>query len=402
MGAQWTVLVYLAGDNNLELFGQRDLAEMKAVGSTDAVHLLAQFDRMSDGVTRRYRLTADHPLAADEIATLPESNTGDPRALLNFIAWGLDEYPAERTALVLWNHGAGWKDDDIYALASPGDGLAGRPIARSLFLTSVTRTLEYPAADRAILFDDTSRDFLDNRELKTVLDEVLARRSGRKLDLIGFDACLMNMVEVAAQVEHACEQMVGSQEIEPGAGWPYTGFLARLTAAPLATPMAAGRMLVEAYADHYTAVPPGIGVTQSAIRLGGLPPLIDAVGRLADALLAGLTDPAFFGRVLLPALRGVQKLSDWQCADLCHLAHLLAGRTSDPALWDPAREVEQRLRSRADDAVITASWAAGATVEHAQGISIYLPLGSVSPAYRQLEFARRCSWVSFLDTYARS
>lgn len=54
MAKQWTFLVYLAGDNNLESFGQRDLQEMKTVGSTEDFNVVAQFDRMSDGVTRRY------------------------------------------------------------------------------------------------------------------------------------------------------------------------------------------------------------------------------------------------------------------------------------------------------------------------------------------------------------
>ena len=90
----WTVMVYLAGDNNLESFGQDDLMEMKSVGSTDAISIVAQFDRMSDGVTRRYYLTHDRSLSADAVAELPEVNTGDPAALLDFILWGLAEYPA--------------------------------------------------------------------------------------------------------------------------------------------------------------------------------------------------------------------------------------------------------------------------------------------------------------------
>src|SRR5688500_9172064 len=117
MPHQWTILVYMAGDNNLELYGMRDLMELKATGSTEAVQVVAQLDRMSDDVTRRYRLTHGHALDADIVEELPEANTGDPRVLLDFIRWGLAAYPAERTALILWNHGTGWKDADVYALA---------------------------------------------------------------------------------------------------------------------------------------------------------------------------------------------------------------------------------------------------------------------------------------------
>jgi hypothetical protein len=117
MAKQWTIMVYLAGDNNLEDFGRRDLAGMKAIGSTGDVQIIAEFDQMSDGTTRRYALTRDRALSEDVVAELPDTNTGDPATLLGFVRWGLAAYPAEHTALILWNHGTGWKDDDIYALA---------------------------------------------------------------------------------------------------------------------------------------------------------------------------------------------------------------------------------------------------------------------------------------------
>ena len=54
---KWTVMVYLAGDNNLDSAGSGDLAEMKTVGSTRDVSIVAQFDRAgSRGVTNRYLL----------------------------------------------------------------------------------------------------------------------------------------------------------------------------------------------------------------------------------------------------------------------------------------------------------------------------------------------------------
>src|SRR3990172_3246671 len=118
MARLWTILIYLAGDNNLDNAALDDRGEMKAVGSTPEVAVVAQIDRSGDDGAQRYLVTPGtgelDGLAADRVATLPEVNTGDPVALLEFVRWGMATYPADHVALILWNHGAGWKDDDIY------------------------------------------------------------------------------------------------------------------------------------------------------------------------------------------------------------------------------------------------------------------------------------------------
>jgi len=415
MSKRWTFMVYLAGDNNLEHFGERDLIEMKSVGSTDVVQVVAQFDRMSDGISRRYFLTHDRSLADDVVAELPETNTGDPAALLDFICWGLQTYPAEQTALILWNHGSGWKDDDIYALArraghtepeaprSQLRGLRQHRVGRSLFSTSIEAILQYPPPIRAILFDDTSKDFLDNRELKNVLDNVLLSRQGRKLDLIGFDACLMSMIEVADQIQHACHYMVGSQEIEPGDGWPYQHILAVLTTAPDISAENLSRTIVDAYAEHYTKNPAGMPVTQSALRLKYVPALVEAVGYLADGLTASLSDLTFYNLTLLPTLRQVQKFRDRQYIDLGQLGQMLAENSAGGVMSAAPYRVATWLDPASADSVIVAARAVGPDVAFARGLSIYMPLlGSVSPAYASLEFARHCTWKRFLEAFAET
>src|SRR2546428_13594461 len=43
--ADWTLLVYMDADNNLEDYGIADFLEMAGVGSTSRVNIVAQFDR---------------------------------------------------------------------------------------------------------------------------------------------------------------------------------------------------------------------------------------------------------------------------------------------------------------------------------------------------------------------
>jgi len=58
---------------------------------------------------------------------------------------------------------------------------------------------------------------------------------GHPVDVYGSDACLMAMAEVAHEMADSVNVYVGSQEVEPGAGWPYGDFLKLWTAKPTAT-----------------------------------------------------------------------------------------------------------------------------------------------------------------------
>src|SRR3972149_6378807 len=95
--AEWLVLAYLAGDNDLEGALLAGLAQMGRGGSRPgSVEVLAQMDRSpghdaSKGnwsTTRRYYVTrgADpRRISSELLADLGETNTGDPRALEDFI-----------------------------------------------------------------------------------------------------------------------------------------------------------------------------------------------------------------------------------------------------------------------------------------------------------------------------
>jgi hypothetical protein len=402
---KWTLMVYLAGDNNLEAYGTKDLGEMATVGSSDHVAIVAQFDRMSDQRTRRYYISANRDLETNCIAELPEVNTGDPSALLDFITWACQTYPAERHGLVLWNHGAGWKDEDIYRSAQRQGvvdrvtrgqvrGLASGKVSRAFFRPTLDRLVaEAVQSERAILFDDSSADFLDNIEMQSVLREA-TRKIGQPLDLLGFDACLMNMLEVHYQVRDLCHVVVGSQESEPGDGWPYDAILARLAADPDMTAEDLGRAIVQAYVAFYQAHFPGLSVTQSAVRLAGIDAVVDALDGLARALVNSLADRGMQG-LLFGALRSAQSFSDRDYVDLVHFCQLLARADDSGQVGAAAQQVADLLRGETSPLVAEGHY--GSEVINARGLSIYLPVRILSPLYGQLEFAQQHSWDEFLD-----
>ena len=94
---QWTILVYMAGDNNLDGAGVTDLQEMKQVGSNASINVICQFDREGPKLTtNRYYLTKGGAVEKDVVQKLGETNTGDPKVLSDFVTWGAKNYPAER------------------------------------------------------------------------------------------------------------------------------------------------------------------------------------------------------------------------------------------------------------------------------------------------------------------
>jgi len=81
----------------------------------------------------------------------------------------------------------------------------------------------------------TARPILDNQELKRVL-ATAHRPLGRKIDVVGIDACPRTMIEVAYQLRDHAQILVGSEEVEPGPGWPHAAIRGDLTKNPTMTP----------------------------------------------------------------------------------------------------------------------------------------------------------------------
>lgn len=396
-------MVYLAGDNNLESFGYKDLREMKRAGSNENVNIIAQFDTMHDQVARRYCLTAGSNLEDDVVEVLPETNTGDPDQLQEFIEWSAANYPAHHYGLILWNHGSGWKDDDIYRAAARNNLTgtltrgnivslrSGKP-GRTLFSTSLEELVK-EATLRAILFDDSAADFLDSQEMRKVLEKVQPLLNGG-LDLLGFDACLMNMVEVVYQVHDLCQVVVGSQEVEPGDGWPYDTILSELVQQPQLTAPELGSLIVDKYVDFYVAHHPNLAVTQSAVSTSSTAALTAALDELAQDLHLGMQNHAVLGAVVA-ALRESQTFTDRDYVDLGDFCAELALLTAGTSLGDKAAAVAAVVKG--PNSPVIAQKSHGDAVSKTTGLSIYIPARVLSPLYEKLKFSIDYKWDDFLQ-----
>jgi Clostripain family len=410
---KWTVAVWVAGDNNLESFGETDLGEMKHVGSSDEVAVVAQFDRMGDEQTRRYFLRAGTPLDDDVVGELGETNTGDPAVAIDFFTWAFGEWPSEKRLAVIWNHGSGIDEADIYArsvtrglriergAAPDGDDtiprarireVASSGHRRALFATTVDRAVH----SRAIAYDDTARDFLDNAELKRVLEQVV-ERTGAPIDVLGFDACLMNLVEVAYQLRGTVDHIVGSEEVEPGDGWPYDGVLSELTATPELTGKEAAARFVQKYMDSYRG---DEAVTQSAVDVSRAAAVAETTSAFADACIPLVESREDFGD-FSKAVKNAQRFRMKDFADLGDLCTRVGTPSMPAGVQDAASKLRDVLFG--DSPFVIASGRKGAGVEGATGTAVYFPIvGDVQVAYDELDFGRDTAWGNLIARYSEA
>ena len=415
----WTLIIYLCGDNNLSGAATVDLMEMKKIGSTDRVNVVAQLDRAGKRIqTTRYLLRKGTPLAKDALVKLGETDMGDPAVLNDFVTWSMQSFPARHYVLILWNHGAGWDDSNLYE----GDAFEGKPppvsrkgvkvspgptsSTRSLPLHQVraavsrTRralfrtTVSTAATSRGIAFDDDAQDFLDNIELKNVLAKI-TKRLGRKLDILGMDACLMSMIEVSYQIRDAALFTVGSQEEEPGDGWPYDRILRNLTANP---GMSAKELAATMVREYLASYPASEAVTQAAVDLGHVQALVDAIDTLGRELKAALKEPAGLGGMVAARAKVQEYTKPYDdYVDLVDLCNLLQGSVANPSIDAACTHVVNAVK-----AAVVAQGSKAKAVAHSNGVSVYFPKKMVSPLYGTLDFTKQSRWDEFLAAYLSS
>ena len=392
----WTVLVYISGDNNLAEAGLDDINEMESIGSTEFVNIVVQIDGSVKYTplateTRRYFITKDDDISNITSAVLGdkfEADMGDPETLESFLEWGVENYPAEKYAFIIWNHGNGWyPDDGLHRMKNPSKGPVD-PL-------------------KAISSDDSSGNCISTADIGKVAYNV-SQKIGKPIDLIGFDACLMGMVETHYGLRNAARVACGSEKTEPGDGWPYDEWLAILTSHPEFEAEDLGRTIVETYAGSYNGGTQGTSnVTQSAIRLDAstVSNLEAAIDLFADELIAQLDDK-----------RDAVKAAISKTQDFRVRSWFGSYFTTHRDLYDFAEKIKDELPEAEDlctsaDLVIEAIEgengfviANGITdvsqygsVKAAHGVAIYLPSDGFETIYKELDFAKNTHWFDFIN-----
>lgn len=364
-----TLLIYMAADNNLDSAALNDLESIRKGSMFSEMDIVLQLDRwefVDTKETIRYHVKEGE---VNEIKRMGESNTGDPRILKEFIEESAEAYPSEKLIVIIWSHGSGVDDYDIYK---------GK---REHYFVETTKIEEI-----AIAFDDAQKDFLDNIELQKALDVEV------NIDVLGFDACLMGMFEIVYQLRNEADVIVGSQYVEPASGWDYPRVLEDLSLDGEANKM--GEELVKFYADYYKHE--NHDVTQSAFDVDKVEKVAKDVDVFAKSLLENLEKKKDLKYTLLSS----QLFHKNDYIDLMDFVKNVQERFDDEMLLCLA----DRLLGSLDDLII-ANHNRGYLMRDANGISIYFPtqrspFKETFEMYEKLDFSQNHpQWIALIRWY---
>ena len=417
--AEWTVLGYLAGDNSLTGAAIDDINEMEIAGSTKQVSIVVQVDRAADynhnndnwRGTRRYYVTkgADKKkITSKLLSDLGPTNTGDPRFIKDFLRETIKDYHGKRYFLILWNHGSGFyvPPEMLTGEGAPSSReismRAAPKLRRSFFHSSREKILSLPPNTRGICYDDASNDCLDNQELQRILEYMQTLLGGVKVDVVGMDACLMTMIEVAYQIRNQANILVGSEESEPGEGWPYDLILADLTAKPTMGGSDLAKSVVKRYIESYDKGSPfNQDVTQAALDLNKLGDVTKAVDQLAGALMKKLPAPTTKGAILTAWQKSTRFYENYY-VDLHDFADNLSKNANDATIVKACDTVKNAIIGKGFTSPIIAEGHLGQSMSSVHGLSIYMPpFKNPSDYYRELDFAKDTRWADFLDAFLK-
>ena len=360
VAGSWTVLQYSMSDTDLEPFMMVDVNEMGEVGSNENLNIVAMIDRSPDygeepvldiGDWVGAKLVHVQPGHAEVLADLGPTDMGDPATLAWFITEGIAAFPAEHYAVIISDHGAAW----------PGVGP-----------------------------DDSAESLLEPVEIQSALATGLADAGVERLDLLGFDACLMAAYEVASALAPYADRLVASSELEPGTGWDYRS-LQLLADYPAATVDELGTAIVDSFIAGNAP-----DTTLALLDLTQMPLLDEAMAAFTSALIErSATVAPDVGRTLA-VNPGYGKSPDpTQDHHMTDLGALTA--TIGIEALDVSDQADAVLRALNDVVVHKGS---GALAASFSGLSIYFPPSAdlFSPYY--VDFVPNTSgWADFLDAY---
>jgi len=117
------------------------------------------------------------------------------------------------------------------------------------------QALQKDVLQRGICFDETFRSYMTNQDLDFAFHEICTKVLGKKIGIIGFDACLMSSMIIANIGKKYAKYMVSSEEVELAYGWPYDAVLRPLASSPLPLKDLAAH-IVKSFDAFYTPVTP--------------------------------------------------------------------------------------------------------------------------------------------------
>ncbi len=372
--AEWTFLVFLNGNNNLDSFGTMNLKQMEKVGSTPDVNVVVQWASLQNGDTRRLLIqkdTSHTEITSPVVENLGKVDMGSSHSLLDFIHWATQKYPAKHYVIDVWNHGSGW---------------------HSNYRNQILFKSKYHVSD--ISWDDNTGHAITTQELATVL-RATQKLIGHKIDLYGSDACLMGMTEIASEVADAVDTYVGSEEVEAAAGWPYDKILAHLITHPQITSQELGKIMTSEYIAFYTSPENQSNATFSAFDLSKIHGVNQAIRRLGLELLNLQKGDR---SKLLEAVGNAQRFTYEDYADLTDVLTEIESLNLPTIQKTSIRDLRGAL------AQMIIAYGSTAAIPKAYGAAIWFPTSAptfnhYTHQYQSLNFEAQTQWNEVLKFF---
>jgi hypothetical protein len=419
----WNFIVYMAANNNLHSFGIKNLQQMIRVGSNENVNILVQMDGYGQDKVCRYFVNKGSSilLSADDHGV--NTTSGTHQSLFEFLKWAIQNYPAKKNAVVLWNHGTGIKDpsiwgkkimlhrDELFSINYKTGLLElNRKIIHEDFEDSEESKTTEDDDDRGICFNDTYKTYITNRELFYVFNKLKTEVLGKNIEVVLMDACHMGSAEICSLLRPHVDLMSGSSEIVPGAGYNYSYLLE-----PFAHSNVSGRELVchavNTYRREYGTT--HADFTQSAFKLDRFSEVEDKMKEVCRLLKQAIEEDIGFFRVIREIRNNktyTTEFADPDYIDLCHLHTSLITKINsyvsangqsieeNKILYNLRIELEHSIET-IRSVVIQNTF--GINVPHSSGVSVYFPQRYIHKSYFGTNFDQASGWSGFLQQYIR-
>ena len=264
----WAVYWYLNGCDLESECGAatNDLDELMQVQLPENIKIIIetggttawQNDIIDPSVKQRFTYTSEGFNLVEESEN---ENMGDPNTLADFLSFASNNYPADNTMVLFWNHGGGSVNGVAVDHNFDGD---------SLTLTEM---------DEAF-----SMVYEKNKE-------------NPPIDIIGFDTCLMATIDTASMASNYASYLVASEEVEPGNGWYYTGWVGALADNLNMSPADLGKVICDSYKEGCELAGTELDITLSLTDLSKIDSLLHAYEELGLEMLSeALFEPEFVAK----------------------------------------------------------------------------------------------------------
>ncbi len=331
--SNWTILVYLDGDNDLAEANIEDMAEMQTGANNEQIRILVQFDRPDGIPAKRYEIQTG---ITTELEDIGEVNMADGATLTEFLHWGKSKLKDnnDHVVLILSDHGNGW--DQGIGPPSEKPTISGR----SLFVDWDN------GVNNVALHNHKVREAIEAADIN--------------IDILGLDASIMGTIEALYEFSSLADILISSQEVGEASGWDYEYILSRLSNNSSMSEEEFAKLVVESYENYFeTRIYPEKSntfdqrYTIAAHRSVNIEPIVNELDNIALNLLAGMSDDLLQDSLLEEldqARQNVQEIDKYNqfdvYIDVADFAQLLSYDTDLPQLVSSATIADYHGKGR--------------------------------------------------------